>query len=509
MGKSIQTLKNQARRLVEKGKHEKTLPIYQELSRAEPDNPRWPKKIGEVHSKLDQRDQAVEAFGLASRLYAEQGFLVKAIALCKMILSLNPAHEETQEVLVRLYSTRYKPAASHAPAAVKPAGSSADYGMLDLEAAPTKQATPATPTKQATPATPTKQATPATPTTRQKKRTLPPGASLDAVSLGAVIPDARRQPRPADQQGQVYEIPLEDEMEEAFEEAFQLETPRAHGPQVEMLSTPLFSSLDQYALRMLIEQVELRSYAQGERILNQGEPGDSLYILVEGEVTVYHEGSPRVEVHRLSEGAFFGEIALLTNFRRSATVEATQDITVLEISRGVLSDLIEEHPAVLKVLLRFFRDRLIDTLIDTAELFAPFGNEDRRQLVSRFLFLEAEAGTHLIQEGQPADGLYILLSGALKISRQNEEERQRITDLGPGSVVGEMSLLANAPAVNTITARNKCWLVKLERRTFKEVIMTHPQVLAFLSTLADDRKRMNAAILANQIPYEEIKLPVI
>jgi CRP-like cAMP-binding protein len=237
-------------------------------------------------------------------------------------------------------------------------------------------------------------------------------------------------------------------------------------------------------LQALIEKVQVRQYEEGGRIITQGEPGDALYVLVEGEAIVYREGEIRVEVNRMSEGAFFGEIALLTSAQRTTTVEAAADTTVIEISREVIGDLINEQPGVLKVLLRFFRDRLINTLIESSVLFASYTRKQREELTGHFAFIEAESDTVFIREGQESDGLYILLSGELDLGHPVEQ-------VGTGYLFGATSLLPGESEAHTISAKTKCWLLRMARQTFWEVIAKHPQVLAFVNELAARRRQQS------------------
>lgn len=478
MAVDLRKLKDQALQLEQKEKHAKALEVVIELARHEPENPRWPHKQGELLRRLGQMPAAIVAFCAAARLYVEGGFLVKALALCKQSLALNPKNVEAQALFGELCAAQRparparRPATAAATAAVRP------------EPAPVP--------RPAEPALP-------------KRRTIPPGASLDAVELRSLY-DARRQDR--GDAGAVFEIPIEEELESAFEDAIVGDAApapsTASAPPIALPSqTPLFSALDERALRALVERVELRRFRPGERILREGEEGESLFVIVEGEVLVYHE-SPRLVLTRLFEGEFFGEIALLTHHPRSATVEAQDEVTLLELSRQVMGDLIEEHPEVLKVLLRFFRDRLVDSLTRTSELFAPFAHEERRELVARFSFLEVDDGTVLIRLGQEVDGLYLLLAGRLGVSRESGD-----SELGPGSVAGETALLTASPALATISARGKCWLLKLDRRTFREVIMTHPHVLACLTELADRRRAQAEAVVIEAIPYDEHVIPLL
>jgi CRP-like cAMP-binding protein len=284
----------------------------------------------------------------------------------------------------------------------------------------------------------------------------------------------------------VYAVPLDEEPTAVSGEIL-LPRPMleaAKTPTLQPRTTPLLSSLDEHALSALINKVTVRSFRPGEKIVVQGERSDSLYVLAEGEVTVYREGRPRLEMGRLQEGAFFGEIALLSRRPQSATVEAISAGLVLEITPEMVSDLIEDYPDVLKVLLRYFRERLIDTLVVTSPLFTAFADEDRKDLAARFTFLEAKPKTLIIPQGQRANGLYVLLAGHLTVGWREDGKRHRVVVSEPGSVFGQTSLLTRNPAPAGVWSRTKCWLLWLDRATFQEVIMTHPQVLAYLSELA-------------------------
>ncbi|MFH1132654.1 MAG: cyclic nucleotide-binding domain-containing protein, partial [Pseudomonadota bacterium] len=183
--------------------------------------------------------------------------------------------------------------------------------------------------------------------------------------------------------------------------------------------------------------------------------------------------------------------------------------TLLEISKELIATLINEHPNVLKVILRFFKDRLIDTLTRTSELFAPFASHERKELASNFAFIEAKADVVLLTEGEQPDGLYILLSGFLRVTQNEGGEQKRLDNLGPGALFGEMALLTGGPSTQTIQTKTKCWLLKLDRNRFNEVIMTHPQVLAFVGELAEKRRKTYDAMKEGRLPYKENTLRTV
>ena len=421
--REISEIKVRARVLEVGQRFRQSVPLLAQLCELEPDEPRWQRKLGEALERAGDPAGAVKALRRAAELYVKQGVALKAIALSRKVLDIDPTHQETQSWLAQRCGSGELPAV-----------------VVDAQPPPDQA--------------------------RPKRRTIPPGAPLDAVDLREAVPRARRCPTDPGE-GAMFEIPID------------------AGPpvRVELPPTPLFSSLDRLALRMLIEKVSVRCCEEGEIIIQQGSVGDSLFVLVEGEVAVFREGEPPVELECLREGAFFGEIALLTHQERSATVQALCECTLLEISSDVIGDLVEHHPPVLTVMLRFFRERLIDTLVETSDLFAPFGDDDKRELLERFAFIEAEAGSTLVRRGELPDGLYVLLCGQLEL-RNPGADLEPPRSLEIGDRVGDTSLLTGSPSEVTVRALTKCWLFRLDRDTFRDVIMTHSHVLAVLSERA-------------------------
>jgi CRP-like cAMP-binding protein len=72
-----------------------------------------------------------------------------------------------------------------------------------------------------------------------------------------------------------------------------------------------------------------------------------------------------------------------------------------------------------------------------------------------------------------------------------------------------MSLLTQEPAVATVRATGKSFALELPARAFREVIMTHPQVLMFVGDVADARRRQNAAIVGGEVDYSEGHLDLV
>ncbi|WP_232537746.1 cyclic nucleotide-binding domain-containing protein [Cystobacter fuscus] len=252
---------------------------------------------------------------------------------------------------------------------------------------------------------------------------------------------------------------------------------------------PLFSDLPREAFIALFERCPLRRFPEGARIIEQGSRGNAFYVICAGRVRIVREsdGTTR-ELAVLGEGAFFGEMALLSGAPRSASVVgAAEETQVLEISAPVLGELARLNPQVARALRRFCRQRLLSQVVNTSALFQPFGRKDRRELVERFRAREVRRGEVLIHEGQMVDGLYVVLSGEVAVSKGG----QPLAHLREGELFGEMSLLNKTPATATVTAVRNASLLRLPREDFDTLILTHPQVLVLVSELTEARQRSN------------------
>jgi CRP-like cAMP-binding protein len=109
----------------------------------------------------------------------------------------------------------------------------------------------------------------------------------------------------------------------------------------------LFRPLTDDELRLAAGRFRALHYAAGEKIIEEGAPGDSFFLIDNGEVQVSKKmgGYPR-ELARLMEGQFFGEMALLTGERRTATVVAATDVDVFVLDKGGFQDIIAANPAM-------------------------------------------------------------------------------------------------------------------------------------------------------------------
>lgn len=99
---------------------------------------------------------------------------------------------------------------------------------------------------------------------------------------------------------------------------------------------PLLRALPEDLRRTLAGSLEEKSYAAGEQIFSRGDPGDRMYLVVEGEVEIYlpaEPGAQPVVLRRLSDGDYFGELSLLDGGVRSASASAIGGVRLLALSQ--------------------------------------------------------------------------------------------------------------------------------------------------------------------------------
>ena len=111
-----------------------------------------------------------------------------------------------------------------------------------------------------------------------------------------------------------------------------------------LAATPLLSSLDKKTIRRLAEQGKHRSYAAGEAIVREGAPASALYIILSGKVhfeIAAGEGSP---VAHAGPGDFFGELALIEDHPRTASVLAVEETECILFVSWEFTALLKEHP---------------------------------------------------------------------------------------------------------------------------------------------------------------------
>lgn len=438
----VRELRQVAAAAREKGKLDKAIEAYVELEKLDAEDPAWAQRAAECHRQLGQQKQQLAALERAAHGYAERGFTLKAVALSKMILALDPTHTATQDRLAELQAERVR-------------------GVDELRASALPQGK-------------------FEPSPRSIRR----GAALDALSLRDAVPGSVRSPIGAS--SGVYEIPI---AEIEYVEA------RSIDPASVLHSAPLFQSVAPETLKRLIERLDLVERHRGETVFERGDAVGGLHVLAEGRVVLYADEERRVEIMRLEPGAVLGVVGVLCEQPRQYTAVALDECRLLELSRLALADLVEREPEMLNALLGQARKRLVNSLTSTHPMFLQLAPEEREEVASKFRFLEAPAGAELLTATWISPGLFVILTGRAAVYLGDGDQKKELGTLESGAIFGEASLLTNLPASTSVVCQTKCFVLVLPSDDFKKLAMADPRLLAFLSEYSERRREELEAVL--------------
>ena len=120
----------------------------------------------------------------------------------------------------------------------------------------------------------------------------------------------------------------------------------------------LFSKCSTRQRRTIARHAQIASLPAGVDLIIEGEPGDALFVILEGEAVVHHEG---VELDRVGPGAYFGEMAILDGEPRSATVVAETDVKVAVIGIRMFRTMLREFSDLAEQLLIALAGELRET----------------------------------------------------------------------------------------------------------------------------------------------------
>jgi cAMP-dependent protein kinase regulator len=272
---------------------------------------------------------------------------------------------------------------------------------------------------------------------------------------------------------------------------------------------PLFSHLEKEGLRALISAFEMITVAQGHAVIRQGEEGAEAYIVARGELEVRRdpgeghepngeeEPEPAITLARLTNGALFGEMALLSRAPRAASVVACRPSILLLARRDALEAVAERRPDVGVELAAHCRRRMVANLVRTSQVLLAVDAAERPAMVERFETRVFEKGDKLIAEGEDTSGLHLIASGEVAVVGHESGEPFVIATLAVGEVVGEVALVLRRKANADVVAVHPTVTLHLPREDFLSLIREHPAILLGLYMMAIKRDEETSGVLEN------------
>ncbi len=268
---------------------------------------------------------------------------------------------------------------------------------------------------------------------------------------------------------------------------------------------PLFSQLDKEGLRALIAAFEMITVPAGKAVIEEGQEGAEAYIVARGELEVRRSvpppepgapAPPQITLARLTNGALFGEMALLSRAPRAASVVACRPSILLVARRDALEVVAQERPQVGVELAAHCRRRMVANLVRTSPVLINVDPAERPALVERFETKVFEKGQKLITVGQDAAGLHLIASGEVAVVGDEGGEPFVISTLGVGEVVGEVALVLRRKANADVVAVHPTVTLHLPKEGFVSLINEYPGILQRLYQLAIKRDDETSSVLA-------------
>ncbi|KAK3097186.1 hypothetical protein FSP39_007234 [Pinctada imbricata] len=226
----------------------------------------------------------------------------------------------------------------------------------------------------------------------------------------------------------------------------------------------LFRCLEQEQMQDVIDAMFEKDVKPGENIIRQGDDGDNFYVIDKGvyDVLVTVNGQEK-KIHRFDNKGSFGELALMYNMPRSATIVAA--------SEGVLWAM--DRNSFRRIILRsaFKKRKMYEELLENVPLLKSLEPYERMNLADALVTKEYCDGQTIIKVGDEADGMYFIESGMIRVTIPThgggEEEVGRHST---GSYFGELALIENKPRSASVYAVGKVKVAFLERGSFERLL---------------------------------------
>lgn len=251
---------------------------------------------------------------------------------------------------------------------------------------------------------------------------------------------------------------------------------------------PLFSALEQRELAQLLSAVRIEEVSTGHEIVRQGDPGNEAFVVARGLLKVVRrEGGDETLLAQLGPGSIFGEMALISESPRSASVIAMEPAQLLVLARDELERAAEDAPELSAELSSFCRGRMHANLVRHARVLSGLKPSQRMELLGQLESKLFEPRDALIRREQEADSIFLIASGAVSISVPEDGERLVLATLGPGEVVGEMSMILRRPANADVTALYPTLAYEITGTKLATLMRLYPPLLVELYDLATRR----------------------
>lgn len=212
----------------------------------------------------------------------------------------------------------------------------------------------------------------------------------------------------------------------------------------------LFRHLDEREVKIIVNAMEIRHFKAGDAVIRQNEDGNELYVVGSGQLRCTRRSAGAAEetfLKNYEPGECFGELALLYNAPRAASITALTNATLYSLDRECFNHIVKESA---------IRNRNIyDQFLSEVEVLRSLDQYERSKLCDCLKIQIFEQGQRVIRESEKGDTFYLIIEGqaqALKINPATGKE-EPVWDYKEKMYFGELALLRDEPRAASIVAQ--------------------------------------------------------
>lgn len=227
----------------------------------------------------------------------------------------------------------------------------------------------------------------------------------------------------------------------------------------------MFSELDSKDMESILLAMKEVTFEAGKQVIKEGEDGDYLFVIEKGALDCIKkiDGADKV-VKTCNPGDVFGELALLYNNPRAASVVAKESCICWMLDRETFNHIVKD--AAVK------RRNRYDTFLKSVALISSIGDYERSQIADALKSETFKKGDVIVKQDEPGDKFYIVEEGTLYAMKQvpGEGER-RVMDYKVGDYFGELALLKNQPRAASIhVSSDVAKVLSMSRGSFNKML---------------------------------------
>jgi len=229
----------------------------------------------------------------------------------------------------------------------------------------------------------------------------------------------------------------------------------------------MFNALSEEEYFIVIEALQNIKKSPGDKVIVEGEDGDCLYIVDKGKLKctkVFKGNTEPTFLKNYGPGDAFGELALLYNCPRAATIIADEESELWMLDRATFNHIVKDAAAQ--------KREKYDEFLGKVKILSAMEAYERSKLGDAIKEEKFNAGEFVISEGESGNLFYLIMEGHAIATKTIEPGKppQEVFQYKTGDYFGERSLIKNEPRAANIVAKTDIKVLSLDRHSFKRLM---------------------------------------